>query len=1014
MPVEFLSDEEAAAYGRFRGAPSQAELEKFFFLDDADKALIGKRRGAHNRLGFALQLTTVRSLGLFLADPLDVPNVVLEYLAEQLEISDPSCVKHYTRRRATRFEHAEEIKAAFGLRDFAEAEVGLEGWVDARAWTTGDGPKAIFNDAVGWLSERGVLLPGVTTLARLVARVRDEATQRLWDTLYELLTGRQRLVLEGLLEVPDAARFSDLERWRKGPANPSGKNLEKALGRVSEIMAVGLGALDADAVVPHRRLVDLARYGMAAKAAQLRRHPPSRKLATLLATVVYLEAKAIDDCLELLDLLMVTELVGKAERESKNEKVRRYPRLAKASAKLAAAVEVLFEATGGGEEVRLDDLWESIEAVVPRGELAAAVVVVTDMVAPSDGDDDGDMRAELATRIVMVSGFLKTLTDVIEFGANAEAAPVLAAMQRMPDLLRSRRKLTVEDIDETLVSGSWRRLVFGRPPRPGGTVDKNAYVFCVLTQFHRHLKRRDIYAEASERWRDPRAALLDGEAWANAKDAVLTVLSLPEDPDALLSEHAQALDDAYREVGGRLAGDTAVSVDDEGRLHVERLKAIPDPPSLVDLRKRVRAMLPRVDLPEVILEVMAWEPRFVEAFTAASGGQSRLGDLHVTIAACLTAHALNIGYDPIVKKGVEALERDRVSHVNQTYLGTETYSPANGWLIEAQAGIPFAQALGGGLVAAVDGMRFVVPVPSVYARPNRKYFGPKRGMTWLNMINDQGVGLGAKVVSGTPRDSLHMIDVFFSQDGGQRPDIIVADTGSYSDLVFGLVALLGKEYRPALADLPDQRLWRVDPAADYGAFNTAARGKIDLARVRRHWNDILRVVASIYTGTVRAYDVIRMLQRDGHPTPLGDAIASYGRVFKSLHILAYIDDETYRRDIKGIRNLQEGRHSLAAAIFHGKKGEVYQRYHKGMEDQLGALGLVLNCVVLWNTFYINAALEQLRAQGYPILDDDVARLSPFVRRHLNVHGKYSFLLPELPSGLRALRDPDADDGEEED
>ena len=79
-----------------------------------------------------------------------------------------------------------------------------------------------------------------------------------------------------------------------------------------------------------------------------------------------------------------------------------------------------------------------------------------------------------------------------------------------------------------------------------------------------------------------------------------------------------------------------------------------------------------------------------------------------------------------------------------------------------------------------------------------------------------------------------------------------------------------------------------------------------------------------------------------------------------------------------------------------------------MEDQLGALGLVLNCVVLWNTFYINAALEQLRAQGVPVLDEDVARLSPFVRHHLNVHGKYSFLLPELLDGLRPLGDPGAD------
>jgi TnpA family transposase len=131
---------------------------------------------------------------------------------------------------------------------------------------------------------------------------------------------------------------------------------------------------------------------------------------------------------------------------------------------------------------------------------------------------------------------------------------------------------------------------------------------------------------------------------------------------------------------------------------------------------------------------------------------------------------MNLDHTAVIKKGVPALERGRISHVAQNYLGVESYARANAPLIEAQAGISFAHALGGGLLAAVDGMRFVVPVPSIYARPNRKYFGSKRGVTWLNIINDRGIGLAGKVFSGTPRDSLHMIDVVYSQDGGQRPD----------------------------------------------------------------------------------------------------------------------------------------------------------------------------------------------------------------------------------------------------
>jgi len=215
---------------------------------------------------------------------------------------------------------------------------------------------------------------------------------------------------------------------------------------------------------------------------------------------------------------------------------------------------------------------------------------------------------------------------------------------------------------------------------PGdGRVDKNAYVFCVLTQFHSRVKRREIYAEASTRWRDPRAQLLDGAAWQAAKETALVALDLPEDPDALLAEHAALLDATYTEVAGRFNANDVVSLDAEGRVHVERIKATPDAKSLVDLRKRVEGMMPRVDLPEVVLEVMGWEPSFVEAFTPVSGGRTRLRmkNLDITIAACLTSHALNIGYGPVVKKGVEALERDRIGHVDLNYLRPETYAAAN-------------------------------------------------------------------------------------------------------------------------------------------------------------------------------------------------------------------------------------------------------------------------------------------------------------------------------------------------
>ena len=121
---------------------------------------------------------------------------------------------------------------------------------------------------------------------------------------------------------------------------------------------------------------------------------------------------------------------------------------------------------------------------------------------------------------------------------------------------------------------------------------------------------------------------------------------------------------------------------------------------------------------------------------------------------------------------------------------------------------------------------------------------------------------------------------------------------------------------------------------------------------------------------------MRTLQIGDRPTKLAQAVAELGRIDKTIHALTYIDDEAKRRRILNQLNKGENRHKLARAVFHGKQGELRQRYREGQEDQLGALGLVVNMIVLWNTLYINAALEQLAREGHHVTPEDVARLSP--------------------------------------
>ncbi len=84
--------------------------------------------------------------------------------------------------------------------------------------------------------------------------------------------------------------------------------------------------------------------------------------------------------------------------------------------------------------------------------------------------------------------------------------------------------------------------------------------------------------------------------------------------------------------------------------------------------------------------------------------------------------------------------------------------------------------------------------------------------------------------------------------------------------------------------------------------------------------------------------------------------------------------------------------AVARAICHRLRGEIRKRYTEGQEDQLGSLGLVTNTVVLWNTMYMQAAIEHLTATGMKVSDEDIARLSPLQHEHINFLGHYSFIL----------------------
>lgn len=250
------------------------------------------------------------------------------------------------------------------------------------------------------------------------------------------------------------------------------------------------------------------------------------------------------------------------------------------------------------------------------------------------------------------------------------------------------------------------------------------------------------------------------------------------------------------------------------------------------------------------------------------------------------------------------------------------------------------------------------------------------------------------MIPGTLRDSIFVLEGLLEQQTGLNPMEIITDTAGSSDMVFGLFWLLGYQFSPRLADAGEALFWRVDKNADYGALNELARSCLNTQRIDQHWDDMMRIAGSLKMGRIHASTLIRSLLKSERPSSLAKAIIDVGRINKTQYLLNYIDDKSYRRRILNQLNRGESRHSVARAICHGQRGEIRKRYREGQEDQLGALGLVTNAVVLWNTIYMQEALNHLIQKSFDIREEDEARLSPLIHGHINMLGHFSFTLEE--------------------
>lgn len=227
---ELLTGDQRTEFVRIPSDITDRELEIYYTFSQFDLENIKRHRRDHNRLGFAVQLCVLRYPGWSLSDVEPIPDFVIKYIAKQID-ANPDSFSLYAQRDPTKHEHMEEIRQVYGYQNFSASK-----YREASQFLL---PHALQNGNAMYLlrtvqeklRNQKIILPGITTIERLVWETRRRAEEKIFKALTKDLLEWQKQKLDTLIDPFVENRKTPLAWLREIPGQSSPDAFLKVIKR---------------------------------------------------------------------------------------------------------------------------------------------------------------------------------------------------------------------------------------------------------------------------------------------------------------------------------------------------------------------------------------------------------------------------------------------------------------------------------------------------------------------------------------------------------------------------------------------------------------------------------------------------------------------------------------------------------------------------------------------------------------------------------------------------------------
>ena len=947
---------------------TEDELIRHYTFSKADLSLIGQRRGDANRLGVAVQLCLLRFPGQGLLPDAAVPVPLVQWIARQLR-TDPGCWPQYAEREETRREHLLELRAYLSLEPFGLVHYRQVVRTAAEIALQTDKGIVLAASALDALRHRHIILPALDVIERVCAEAITRANRRIYEALSEPLSDVHRRRLDDLLKRRDNGKTTWLAWLRQSPAKPNSRHMLEHIERLKSWQALDLPT-GIERLVHQNRLLKIAREGGQMTPADLAKFEPQRRYATLVALAIEGMATVIDEIIDLHD-----RILGKLFNAAKNKHQQQFQASGKAinaKVRLYGRIgQALIDAKQSGR-----DPFAAIEAVMSWDAFAQSVTEAQKLAQP----DDFDFLHRIGESYATLRRYAPEFLGVLKLRAAPAAKGVLDAIDVLRGMNTNNARKVPADTPTGFIKPRWHKLVM-----TDGGIDRRYYELCALSELKNSLRSGDIWVQGSRQFKDFEDYLVPPEKFASLKQSSELPLAVATDCDQYLHDRLTLLEAQLATVNRLAAANElpdAIITTASGLKVTPLDAAVPDnAQALID---QTAMILPHVKITELLLEVDEWTG-FTRHFTHLKSGDLAK-DKNLLLTAVL-ADAINVGLSKMAES-CPGTTYAKLAWLQAWHTRDETYGAALAELVNTQLRHPFAGHWGDGSTSSSDGQNFRTGSKAESTGHINPKYGSSPGRTFYTHISDQYAPFHTKVVNVGVRDSTYVLDGLLYHESDLRIEEHYTDTAGFTDHVFALMHLLGFRFAPRIRDLGDTKLYIPKGDGTYDALKPMIGGTLKIKAIRAHWDDILRLAASIKQGTVTASLMLRKLGSYPRQNGLAVALRELGRIERTLFILDWLQSVELRRRVHAGLNKGEARNALARAVFFNRLGEIRDRSFEQQRYRASGLNLVTAAVVLWNTVYLERAANALRGNGHAVDDALLQYLSPLGWEHINLTGDY--------------------------